>query len=130
MIGLGALLNPRLEWALVGLAIALGAGTIIPAYRHHHHRVAPVVLFIIGAAGLLGSHAIVPHGSVAAIPTAFLGALGLTSAQIVNARLRHTCPCDHGLHEHPDTAQAAHDGHSDHVHHDHDHEHHHHEHHG
>lgn len=130
MIGLGALLNPQVEWGLVGLAIALGAGTIVPAYWHHHHRVAPVVLFVIGAACLLGAHAIVPHGSVAEIPTAFLGAIGLTSAQIVNARLRHTCPCDHGLHEHPDMAQAANDGQSNHVHHDRDHEHHHHEHHG
>lgn len=123
MMGLGALLNPRVEWALVGLAIALGAGTIVPAYRHHHHRVAPVVLFVIGAACLLGAHAIVPHGSIAEIPTAFLGALGLSSAQIVNARLRHTCPCDHGLHEHPETAPPAHGDRADHVQHDHDHDH-------
>lgn len=123
MIGLGALLNPQIEWVLVGLALALGAGTIVPAYRHHHHRIAPLVLFGIGAVCLVGAHTVVLHGSVAEIPTAFLGAVGLTSAQIVNARLRHTCPCDHGLHEHPGGAHAPHADHVDKghpTHHDHE----------
>lgn len=107
VIGLGALLNPQVEWALVTLALALGAATIVPAYRHHHHRATPLLLFGVGALCLIAAHTVVGHGSVAEVPTAFLGAVALTSAQIVNARLRHTCPCDHGRHEH--TEPSAHD---------------------
>lgn len=112
ILGLGALLDPRIEWALMTGALGLGAATILPAYRHHHHRLLPVVLYAVGAVALVGAHSLVPQGGIAELPTAFLGALGLTSAQVVNARLRHTCPCDHGLHEHP----AEPHGHADHHH--------------
>jgi len=100
MIGLGTLLDERVEWLLVGAALALGVLTLVPGYRRHHRRASPLAWFAAGAVILLAARLVLPHGTLAELPLAFLGAVLLTAAQLGNARLRHVCPCEHGAHEH------------------------------
>ncbi|MFN8059069.1 MAG: MerC domain-containing protein [Vicinamibacterales bacterium] len=104
LFGVQTLLDQRLEWFLVGVAVALGGWTIVPAYRRHHHRTSPVVLFGIGAALMVGARLLVAHGTPMEFPVSVAGALCLVAAQTLNARFRHTCPCDHSTHDHPAAA--------------------------
>jgi hypothetical protein len=93
-------LDHRLEWLLVALAIVLGAATIVPAYNRHHHRRSPLIWFAAGSALMLGARLLVPHGAAAELPLSLAGAAALITAQVLNARYRHICPCDHSTHGH------------------------------
>lgn len=100
LMGLQTLLDERVEWTLVLLAVALGGVTIVPAFRRHHHRVSPLVLFGCGASLMIAARVAVPHGDALELPISILGASCLVAAQVLNARFRHTCPCDHSTHGH------------------------------
>jgi hypothetical protein len=45
VLGLGRLLDGRLEWTLVAATAALGAVGHMRAFRHNHHHIAPGVIF-------------------------------------------------------------------------------------
>jgi hypothetical protein len=91
LIGLGVLADERAEWLLVGVAIVIGAASLLPSYFRHHGRATPLLVF---AAGLtLVSVGKTLSEEDAMLETLFVvpGALAVALAHFVNRRFCRAC---------------------------------------
>jgi len=86
-LGLGLLLDPRLEQLFLWSAVLLGGLAFTRGWRHHR-SVWPALLFGVGLLALLLVRPFVPEGSGVEIGVVLLGAASLISAHWQNARLQ------------------------------------------
>lgn len=100
LIGLGFLLDERLESIFLACSILLASATVISGWRHHRQ---PQALPLLGAAVVLIIASRLPGLAFAEVPLAVSGALGIMSAHLYNLRLHRRM---HGEHRHADHAQA------------------------
>ncbi|AWO01308.1 hypothetical protein DLD77_06200 [Chitinophaga alhagiae] len=88
LLGLEVLENENLEYALLALSFVVGCTALWRGYLKHHRRVAPLVLFAAGFAGLLAGHFLMPENWE---PFVIAAGAGL----IVWAHLRNIKACRH-----------------------------------
>lgn len=48
LLGMPLLRHPLFEYGMIGLAFGIGAWAFWHGFRHHHHRLTPWLLFLIG----------------------------------------------------------------------------------
>ncbi len=90
-IGLGLLLDQRIEFALFMLAGLIGCWSLWPSFRRQHGRILPLLIF---AGGLLvmGSVRLSEAGeSSVELPAMIAGAAAVAVAHLTNLRLCRQC---------------------------------------
>lgn len=92
-IGLGLLLDPRLERLFLWSAVLLGAVAFSQGWTRHRH-IRPIGLFLAGLGALLLIRPRLAEGSTAEILAVVLGATALISAHWQNARLLRVRACE------------------------------------
>lgn len=93
-IGLGLLLDPRLERLFLWSAVALGAVAFSQGWMRHRRRV-PVLLFVAGLGVLLLLRPRLAEGSTSELLAVVLGAATLIIAHWQNARWLRMPTCEH-----------------------------------
>jgi hypothetical protein len=94
-IGLGVLLDERIEVALLMLAGLLGGWSLWPAFRHRHRRVIPLLLFGSGLLVLIAVRRFEDAPGALQIPVILAGAAAVASAHALNLWLCRRChQCD------------------------------------
>jgi hypothetical protein len=91
-LGLGLLLDPRLERLFLWSAILLGGIAFTTGWRQHR-RFKPALFFGAALLVLLRLRPLVPEGSALEIGVVLLGATALISAHWQNARLLRRPAC-------------------------------------
>lgn len=91
-IGLGFILDERLETAFLAFSIVLASATILGGWRHHRQPQALPLLPV--AVGLIVSSRL-PQFAAWEIPLAVGGALSIMSAHLYNLRLHRRAHGDH-----------------------------------
>lgn len=92
-MGLGLLLDPRLERLFLWSAVGLGAVAFSHGWRRHR-RIGPVLLFAAGLGALLLLRPQLFEGSVAELLVVVVGATTLIGAHWQNARLLRNGVCE------------------------------------
>jgi MerC mercury resistance protein len=90
-VGLGLLLDERIELALMMLAGLIGAWSLWPAFRRRHGRVLPLLLFGAGLLVLIAARRLQDASAVVEIPMILIGAGSVTSAHLLNLSLCRRC---------------------------------------
>jgi len=93
-LGLGLLLDPRLEQFFLVSALGLGTVAFSHGWRQHRRR-EPILLFASGVSVLVLLRPRFFEGSVTELLAVVLGAATLISAHWWNARLLRGCACEH-----------------------------------
>lgn len=103
LLGLGVLLDERLETMFLGFSILLAGTSVISGWRHHRQ---PQALPLLGLATALIVLSRVPAFEAAEMPLAVCGALSVMSAHLLNLWLhkRFHAHTDHG---HPSSPDAV-----------------------
>ncbi|MBS0026101.1 MerC domain-containing protein [Chitinophaga sp. 22321] len=97
LLGSNMLENVALEYGLLSFSFLVGCFSLGRGYFRYHRRVAPLLLFVLGFALLLGGHFGIAGGywEPAII---FAGAVGVTGAHILNIRRCKQCVGPHYHH--------------------------------
>ncbi|MBS1567787.1 MAG: MerC domain-containing protein [Bacteroidetes bacterium] len=97
ILGINIIDNPGFEYSMIGLAFAIGTGTLYHGYRKHHHRLLPMGLFCTGMVLLLGKQL----WHEAHLFLLFPAVIAIISAHFLNFRLcrahdhAHEEDCNH-----------------------------------
>jgi hypothetical protein len=92
-LGLGALLDPRLERLFLWSAVALGTVAFAHGWRRHRGA-GPIALFGVGLGALLVLRERFAEGSRIELVAVVLGATALISAHWLNARMLRARACE------------------------------------
>jgi hypothetical protein len=93
-MGLGLLLDERIEVALLMLAGLIGGWSLWPAFRRRHRRILPLLLFGSGLLALIAVRRFEDAAAVLEIPMILVGAGAVASAHLLNLSLcRHCREC-------------------------------------
>jgi uncharacterized membrane protein (UPF0136 family) len=92
LAGLSLFADERVEWALLGLSVGLGAVSLLPGYFSRHRRVRAVALFAAGLCLIVAARVLLEEGSRLEIPSVVVGALLIAAAHLVNRRMCRACP--------------------------------------
>ena len=84
LLGMGFLLDEKLETVFLGFSILLAGSTVISGWRHHRQ---PQALPVLGLAAMLIVFSRVPAFEHLEVPMAVSGALGIMSSHLYNLRL-------------------------------------------
>lgn len=89
---LGLIADPRIEWGFLALSAGIGIAALVPAYGHHRRR-APLAIFAVGIAVLLGTRLAGVSAPLLEAALVVAGASCLVWAHWRNRRLvvAHTC---------------------------------------
>ena len=91
LLGLSLLADERAEWTLVGISVAMGFLSLVPAYIRRHRRGRPLVLFGAGLLLILIARLLLDEKVSFEIPFVLLGALLIVTSHVVNLRLCRAC---------------------------------------
>ena len=86
-LGMRFLADERAEWILVGVSMAIGISTLLPAYIRRHRQAKPLLLFASGLCLILLGHLGPAAGPLTEMPMAVSGGLLVTASQLLNRRL-------------------------------------------
>lgn len=75
VLGINILHNAGFEYGMIGLAFIIGVTALWHGFRHHHHRILPVLLFSCGMMLLIAKE-IWPTYELMILPFAVLPVLG------------------------------------------------------
>jgi hypothetical protein len=96
-IGLGLLLDERIELALLMLAGLIGVWSLWPAFRRQHGRILPLLLFVAGLLVMVSVRLIEAGDTSLEQPAVVAGAAAVAVAHLTNLRLCRQCTaCDVG----------------------------------
>lgn len=96
-LGMDIISNKLFEYAMIGLAFAIGVIALSHGYRKHHHRLYPIVIFTTGFIFLVGKE----FQPGFEIPLLIVAVLLILTAHYLNYRLcrghnhAHKEDCDH-----------------------------------
>jgi hypothetical protein len=79
--------DPKIEIFIFVSSVTIGIVTLLPSFRYLHHKLAPLILFLLGIINLLLSH--VFDSILYEVLLTSFGAILLTSAHLYNRRLTH-----------------------------------------
>lgn len=92
LIGMGFLLDERVETGLVGVSVVLAVASLCWGYRVHRKRRA---LLLLSAAVALIVAGRLSEGQIRETALVVTGAVTLATSQFLNRRLCRTCSCCH-----------------------------------
>lgn len=81
LFGIDFLDHPVIEWLFIGSALWLGVVSLWHAFKHHHQRKLPIVLFILGFIALILNQIYAEKWVLILIPCA---SLFMISAHVMN----------------------------------------------
>ncbi|MGO4289319.1 MerC domain-containing protein [Chitinophaga sp. RAB17] len=90
LLGSHILENEKLEYGLLFFSFGVGCLSLGRGYFRHHRRIAPLLIFTVGFALLLGGHFGIAGGYWEPV-VIFTGAAGVTGAHILNLRRCKQC---------------------------------------
>jgi hypothetical protein len=90
-MGLSMLADERVEWTFVGISVATGFLSLVPAYIRRHKRGRPLVLFGAGLVLILTARLLLEESFHFELPMVLIGALLIITSHIVNLRLCQSC---------------------------------------
>jgi hypothetical protein len=94
ILGLGHLLDERVEWALIAATAFVGATAHLRAYWRNHRHVAPGLIFATGFSFVLGARLFLESHQLSPYVVVLGGALATTS-HWTNLRMCRCCAeCD------------------------------------
>lgn len=94
-VGLGLLLDERIELALLMLAGTIGVWSLWPAFRRQHGRVLPLLLFVAGLLAMASVRLSEAGDGPLELPAVVAGATAVAVAHLTNLRLCRQCTvCD------------------------------------
>lgn len=105
LMGLGFLLDERLETLFLAGAIVLASATVISGWRHHRQ---PQALPVMALAAVIVMMSRFPALETYEMPLAVIGALGIMSSHLLNLWLHKR----YHLHHQLDGIQTGHEAHS------------------
>jgi hypothetical protein len=91
LLGLSMLADERVEWSFVGISVATGFLSLVPAYLRRHKRGRPLVLFGAGLVLILIARLVLEESFHFELPMVLTGALLMITSHIVNLRLCRSC---------------------------------------
>lgn len=91
VLGLGFLLNEKIELLLIVLSIGIATSSLLPSYLRKHRQWRPMILFSFGTGLMLAVQVLALHEEQLEIPAMVLGALMLAGAHVINWRLCRQC---------------------------------------
>ncbi len=91
LVGLSFLLDEKMEWAIIGLSLAVAAFSLLPAYFRRHRQARALILFVSGIGLITATHLFLEENPSLRIPFLLAGAGLMTAAHLVNRRLCRTC---------------------------------------
>lgn len=100
-------LSEQLEPAFYAASAALGAATLIPAYRKRHRKISCLVLFLAGMLCLFGHRHIQRVRGPLELAAVALGGGLIIGAHTLNLRYSKRCACCQPLAEEPDVTETA-----------------------
>lgn len=89
------LASPAVEWGLLAVSAAIGAGAVVPGYRRHRNGAVPALL----ASGLilaLTGRLLEAQGAAAGVLALVAGGLTVAAAHAFNHRACHHCALPQG----------------------------------
>ena len=92
LVSLSFLVGEGAEYFLIGLSLAIGAVSLLPAYFRQHRKIRTLVLFIAGIALIISADAFFEENLAGKILTVATGAICITAAHFINRRLCLACP--------------------------------------
>ena len=91
LLGLGFLLDERLDWALISFSVIIGLVSLVPSFIRHHRKVRTLILFIVGISLILISHIWLEEDWHLQAPVLIAGAAAVISAHLINRKLCKSC---------------------------------------
>ena len=91
LLGLSLLADERTEWAFVGVSVAVGFSSLLPAYFRRHRRARPLIFFTSGLSLIFIAHFLLEENLRLEIPAVLLGALLVITSHLLNLRLCRSC---------------------------------------
>ena len=93
MWGIGFLANEAVEVTMIAVSLILGIWSLSGAYRKQHHRIAPLVVLVLGFACIAFGHL---SGTELLEPIMIpLGGFTIAIAHFINLRMLKSCPINH-----------------------------------
>ncbi|MEV4882422.1 MerC domain-containing protein [Chitinophaga ginsengisegetis] len=107
LVGSHVLENEMLEYGLLSFSFGVGCLSLGRGYFRHHRRIAPLLIFTVGFALLLGGHFGIAGGFWEPV-VIFAGAAGVTGAHILNLKRCKQCTTIKGhTHDHLAASQDS-----------------------
>ncbi|MEW6737141.1 MAG: MerC domain-containing protein [Acidobacteriota bacterium] len=91
LLGIGSLVDERLEWALCCFSIVLGIFSLWPSFIRLHRRVLPGLLFTIGIVIIVGFRLSSEENFKLEVGSVVVGALLISTAHLLNRKYCRTC---------------------------------------